>query len=104
MTKSQKPELETVEPFDVSFVEIPPDDKCEETIQKVANGLGLGFGTSFFYLPGQFQSELARLQRTNVKLDNGLGTGIGIVLKHLPAQVQAISIKAPVDNAFATGN
>jgi class 3 adenylate cyclase len=71
---------------------------------EVANGLGLGFGTSFFYLPEQFQSELEFLVKTNNRLDDGIGTGLGIILKHLPAQVQEMFVgKAYNNNAFATG-
>jgi hypothetical protein len=71
---------------------------------EIANGLGLGFGTGFFYLPEQFQSELGLLQRTNVKLDDGIGIGIGLVLKHLPSPFQETFFgKALLDGAFATG-
>jgi hypothetical protein len=71
---------------------------------EVAYGLGLGFGTTYFYLSEQFQSELEPLLKTNVKLDDGFGSGIGFVLKHLPLEVQEKFIsKASASNAFATG-
>ena len=71
---------------------------------EVAYGLGLGFGTTFFYLPERFQSELEILIKSNVKLDDGFGSGIGMVLKHLPPEVQKRFIsKASASNAFATG-
>jgi hypothetical protein len=71
---------------------------------EVAYGLGLGFGTTYFYLPEQFQAELEPLQKANVKLDDGVGSGIGFVLKHLPSEVQERFIsKASASNAFATG-
>jgi hypothetical protein len=71
---------------------------------EVAYGLGLGFGTTFFYLPEQFQSELELLIKSNIKLDDGFGSGIGFVLKHLPGEVQERLIsKASASNAFATG-
>ncbi|AFU58848.1 hypothetical protein Ngar_c19160 [Candidatus Nitrososphaera gargensis Ga9.2] len=58
------------------------------TNAELAYGLGLGFGTIFFYLPEQFQSELDLLIKSNVKLDDGLGSGIGMVMKYLPTEVQ----------------
>jgi hypothetical protein len=71
---------------------------------ELAYGLGFGFGATFFYLPGQFQSELELLIKSNVKLDDGFGSGIGFVLKHLPTEVQERFIgKASASNAFATG-
>ena len=70
----------------------------------ISYGLGLGFGTAYFYLSEQFQSELEPLLKTNVKLDDGFGIGIGLVLKHLPLEVQEKFIsKASASNAFATG-
>ena len=71
---------------------------------EVAYGLGLGFGTSFFYLSTEFQSKLQALLKNDAKLDDGMGTGIGLVLKHLPPEAQEMFIhKASASNAFATG-
>ncbi|MDQ3872678.1 MAG: hypothetical protein M3258_03595 [Thermoproteota archaeon] len=71
---------------------------------EVCNGLGLGFGTAYFYLPDQFQSTLESMLKNNTKLDDGLGLGIGLVLKHLPTGIQEMFInKASVRNAFAIG-
>ena len=71
---------------------------------EVCSGLGLGFGTAYFYLPDQFQSTLESMLKNNTKLDDGLGLGIGLVLKHLPTQIQEMFInKASLRNAFAIG-
>jgi class 3 adenylate cyclase len=71
---------------------------------EVAYGLGLGFGTSFFYLSTEFQSKLQALLKNDAKLDDGMGTGIGLVLQHLPPEAQEMFIhKASASNAFATG-
>lgn len=71
---------------------------------EIANGLGLGFGASFFYLSDHFQAELELSSKTNIKIDDGLGAGIGLVLKHLPVEVQEMFFaKALSNNAFAAG-
>jgi class 3 adenylate cyclase len=71
---------------------------------EVAYGLGLGYGTSFFYLPAEFQSKLELLTKNESKVDDGLGIGIGLVLKHLPPEVQGMFFeRASSRNAFATG-
>jgi len=71
---------------------------------EISQGLGLGYGTGFFYLSENFQSKLGLLQRNNIKLDEGVGAGIGLVLKHLPKEVQeGLVAKASTNTAFATG-
>jgi hypothetical protein len=71
---------------------------------EVANGLGLGYGTTFFYLSEKFQSELDSLLKVSFKLEDGFGSGMGMVLKHLPETVQdGLFAKASASNAFATG-
>jgi class 3 adenylate cyclase len=71
---------------------------------EVAYGLGVGYGTSFFYLPAQFQSKLQILTKNEIKVDDGLGIGIGLILKHLPPEVQDMFFeRASTRNAFATG-
>jgi len=74
------------------------------TNTEIAYGLGLGYGTTLFYLSEKFQSELDSMLKTNVKLDDGMGSGIGLVLKHLPAEIQdKLIAKASTNNAFAIG-
>ena len=71
---------------------------------EVAYGLGLGYGTSFFYMPEEFQSKLYLLTKNEIKVDDGLGMGIGLILKHLPLEVQEMFFeRASTRNAFATG-
>jgi class 3 adenylate cyclase len=71
---------------------------------EVGYGLGVGYGTSFFYLPTEFQSKLQLLTKNEIKLDDGLGIGIGLVLKHLPLEAQEMFFqRASTRNAFATG-
>lgn len=71
---------------------------------EIAYGLGLGFGTVFFYLPEKFQSELGALTKTNVKLEEGFGSGLGMVLQHLPEQArEGFFGRASSSSAFATG-
>jgi class 3 adenylate cyclase len=71
---------------------------------EVAYGLGLGYGTSFFYMPEEFQSKLYFLTKNEIKVDDGLGMGIGLVLKHLPLEIQDLFFeRASTRNAFATG-
>ena len=57
---------------------------------EVAYGLGLGYGTSFFYMPEEFQSKLYLLTKNKIKVDDGLGMGIGLILKHLPLEVRDV--------------
>ena len=42
MARSQKPDLKTIEPYDVSFAEIRSDEKWPEAIQKVATAINVG--------------------------------------------------------------
>jgi hypothetical protein len=42
VARSQKPDLKTIEPYDVSFAEIRSDEKWPETIQKVATAINVG--------------------------------------------------------------
>jgi class 3 adenylate cyclase len=71
---------------------------------EISHGLGLGFGTSYFYLSEEFQSKLETLLKNNIKLDEGFGSGIGLVLKHLPLDAQEKLLeKATSTNAFAIG-
>jgi hypothetical protein len=43
VARSQKPELKAIEPYDVSFAEIRPDEKWTETVQKVATAINVQF-------------------------------------------------------------
>ena len=43
MARSQKPDLKTIEPYDVSFAEIRSGEKCTETVQKVATAINVQF-------------------------------------------------------------
>jgi ABC-type transport system involved in cytochrome bd biosynthesis fused ATPase/permease subunit len=43
MARLQKPDLKTIEPYDVSFAEIRSDEKWLETIQKVATAINVQF-------------------------------------------------------------
>ncbi len=51
MARSQKPDLKTIESYDVSFVEIRPDDKWSEIVQKVATAINVEFTDSSKQLP-----------------------------------------------------
>ena len=53
VARSQKPELKTIEPYDVSFAKIGLDEKWTETIQKVATAINVQFteGSSSNQLP-----------------------------------------------------
>jgi hypothetical protein len=78
--------------------------KLVHTNTEVAFGIGLGYGTMFFYLPARFQLELEYLLKGNFKLDEGFGSGIGLVLKHLPATLQdSFFDRASTNNSFAIG-
>ena len=55
--RSQKPDLRTIEPYDVSFAEIRSDEKWLETIQKVATAINVQFTDSSEQLP-RFTREL----------------------------------------------
>jgi hypothetical protein len=46
VARSQKPDLKTIEPYDVSFAEIRSDDKWAETVQKVATAINVQFTES----------------------------------------------------------
>ena len=43
MARSQKPDLKTIEPYDVSFAEIQCDENWPETVQKVATAINVQF-------------------------------------------------------------
>ncbi len=43
MARSQRPDLKTVEPYDVSFAEILPDEEWTETVEKVATAINVQF-------------------------------------------------------------
>jgi hypothetical protein len=43
VVRSQKPDLKTIEPYDVSFAEIRSDEKWLETVQKVATAINVQF-------------------------------------------------------------
>ena len=43
MTRSQKPDLKTIEPYDVSFAEIQCDENWLETVEKVATAINVQF-------------------------------------------------------------
>ena len=52
MTRLQKPDLKTIESYDVSFAEIQPGDKWAETLQKVATAINVQFtAESLTHLP-----------------------------------------------------
>ena len=51
MARSQKPDLKTIEPYDVSFAEIRSDEKWPETVQKVATAINVQFTESSKQLP-----------------------------------------------------
>jgi hypothetical protein len=51
VARSQKPDLKTIEPYDVSFAEIRSDDNWAETIQKVATAINVQFTESSKHLP-----------------------------------------------------
>jgi hypothetical protein len=43
VSRSQKPDLKTIEPYDVSFAEIRSDEKLTDTIEKVATAINVQF-------------------------------------------------------------
>jgi hypothetical protein len=47
----QKPDLKTIEPYDVSFAKIPSDEKWPETIERVATAIDVQFTESSRQLP-----------------------------------------------------
>lgn len=51
MARSQKPDLKSIEPYDVSFAEIRSDEKWSETVQKVATAINVQFTDSSEQLP-----------------------------------------------------
>jgi hypothetical protein len=51
VARSQKPDLKTIEPYDVSFAEIQLDEKWQETVQKVATAINVQFTESSEQLP-----------------------------------------------------
>ncbi|MDQ3976067.1 MAG: hypothetical protein M3264_06035, partial [Thermoproteota archaeon] len=51
MARSQKPDLKTIEPYDVSFAEIRSDEKWTDTVQKVATAINVQFTESSNQLP-----------------------------------------------------
>jgi hypothetical protein len=51
VARSQKPDLKTIEPYDVSFAEIRSDEKWPETVQKVATAINVQFTESSKQLP-----------------------------------------------------
>ncbi len=48
---AQKPDLKTIESYDVSFTEIRSEDKWSETVQKVATAISVEFTDSSKQLP-----------------------------------------------------
>ena len=57
MARSQKPDLKTIEPYDVSFAEILSDEKWTETVQKVATAINVQFSEASKQLPFVPSSE-----------------------------------------------
>jgi GTPase SAR1 family protein len=51
VARSHKPDLKTIEPYDVSFAEIRSDEKWPETVQKVATAINVQFTDSYKQLP-----------------------------------------------------
>ncbi len=51
MNRSQKPDLKSIEPYEVSFAEIRSDEKWPETVQKVATAINVQFTESSNQLP-----------------------------------------------------
>ena len=51
MARSQKPDLKTIESYDVSFTEIRFEDKWSETVEKVATAINVEFTDSSNQLP-----------------------------------------------------
>src|SRR5919112_1466318 len=51
MARLQKPDLKTIEPYDVSFAEIRSDEKWKETVQKVATAINVQFTEASNQLP-----------------------------------------------------
>ena len=43
MARSQKPDLKTIEPYDVSYAEIRPYENWHETVQNVATAINVQF-------------------------------------------------------------
>jgi hypothetical protein len=43
VARSQKPDLKTIEPYDVSYAEIRPDENWHETVQNVATAINVQF-------------------------------------------------------------
>jgi hypothetical protein len=51
VARSQKPDLKTIEPYDVSFAEIRSDENWTETVQKVATAINVQFTEASNQLP-----------------------------------------------------
>jgi hypothetical protein len=51
MSRTQKPDLKTIEPYDVSFAKLQPDGNWAETVQKVATAINVQFTESSEQLP-----------------------------------------------------
>ena len=63
MARSQRPDLITFESYDVSFIEIRPDKKWTETVQKVATAINVQFTESSTQLPFIAFKEFQNLLR-----------------------------------------
>ncbi|MEW6603794.1 MAG: hypothetical protein AB1351_03785 [Thermoproteota archaeon] len=46
MSKTQKPDLKTIEPYDVSFAKLKPDGNRAEIVQKIATAINVQFTES----------------------------------------------------------
>jgi hypothetical protein len=51
VARSQKPDLKTIEPYDVSFAEIRSEERWTETVQKMATAINVQFAESSKQLP-----------------------------------------------------
>jgi hypothetical protein len=51
VARPQKPDLKTIEPYDVSFAEIRAHEKWTETVQKVATAINVQFSEASNQLP-----------------------------------------------------
>ena len=63
MARSQKPDLKTIEPYDVSFAEIRSEEKWTETVQKIATAINVQFVEASEQLPFVLFKEFQNLLR-----------------------------------------
>ena len=101
MARLQKPDLKTFEPYDVSFIEIRPDEKWTETVQKVATAINVQFTESSTQLPFIAFKEFQNLLREEkVFLFGPSGCGKSRTIIELLRNKEALQIPQSYAESF----